>query len=297
MFLTARQEPRRPSARRTTGGTSVAAAARLAFGAARCPAGDGRTRPQRTLTHPRAKEMDFPIRTPTAQVRHAAPRGEPHQGQNRRLPKGSHWDCLLCRAFTINSRTITVETTLVQTLSRLADSLGLARDAAGSAGCGVLGEAVFFARSSPTGTASPRTPQPWHAPRCCGVQKKPGRPAVINYDAAALDAALRDVVDAIGDVQTRLAGHGERSTSDGAIRGQALRNFGIGRRVTVTVHKPHSGQFRIPEVPDPGFVHSRQLKWLTLALSMGVVSTSLTDRPQTPRPSQRFRTCHPATRR
>ena len=29
-------------------------------------------------------------------------------------------------------------------------------------GCGVLGEAVVCARSSPTGTASPRTPQPWH---------------------------------------------------------------------------------------------------------------------------------------
>ena len=36
---------------------------------------------------------------------------------------------------------------------------------------------MFFARSSPSGTASPRTPMPWHVPPLLWVQKKPGHPA------------------------------------------------------------------------------------------------------------------------
>ena len=43
---------------------------------------------------------------------------------------------------------------------------------------GVLGEAVFFAWSSPIGTASPRTPKQCHAQRCFRSQKKPGHPAL-----------------------------------------------------------------------------------------------------------------------
>ena len=58
---------------------------------------------------------------------------------------------------------------------------------------------------------------------------------VIDDDATAFETALRNVIDAIGNVQTRLAGHG--------VYRSGVRHFGIGRRITVAGNKSQPGPF------------------------------------------------------